>query len=153
MMSLSHLLSRRTFVTAIGLGIAGSALSLGRTGALARETNARTQPSSINIVIYDDKTDVDKRLFPLQQNVDYAFTIKSECKMGFHAFHIVNAKKERLLTIPNVGPGQTVPLKWMFIEAGDYTLVNEGLPGYLVPGSLTETKVTVEKSTADMASC
>jgi hypothetical protein len=148
MTSQSHLLSRRTFVTAIGFGIAGSALSLGRTDALARETNARTQPSAINIVLYDDKTDVDQRLFPLQQNVDYAFAIKSECKMGFHAIHIVNARKERLLTIPNVGPGQTVPLKWMFTDAGDYTLVNEGLSGYLVPGSLVETKLTVTKSTA-----
>jgi hypothetical protein len=148
MTSPSHLLSRRTFVTAIGIGIAGSAFSLGQTGALARETNARTQPSTINIVLYDDRTDVDKRLFPLQQNVDYDFAVKSECKMGFHAIHLVNSKKERLLTIPNVGPGETVPLKWMFIQAGDYTLVNEGLPGYLVPGSLVETKLTVTKSTA-----
>ncbi len=142
------LLSRRTFLTAIGLGIAGSAVSLRGASALVPEANARSQPSSISVVIYDDKTDVDKRLFPLQQNVDYSIAIKSECKTGFHAFHIVNAKKERLLTIPNVGPGQTVPLKWKFTEAGDYTLINEHLSGYLMPGRLVETKVTVEKSTA-----
>src|SRR4051794_13673636 len=153
MTSQSHLLSRRTFVTAISLGIAGSALSLGPTGALARETNARTNPSSISVVLYDDKTDVDKRLFPLRQNLDYAFAIKSECKTGFHAFHIVNAKNERLLTIPNVGPGQTVPMKWKFLEAGDYTLVNEHLSGYLTPGRLVETKVTVDKPTAKVSTC
>ena len=149
MMSQSQLLSRRTFLTAIGLGIAGSAVSLRRVSALVPEANARSQPASINVVIYDDKTDVDKRLFPLQQNVDYSIAIKSECKTGFHAFHIANAKKERLLTIPNVGPGQTVPLKWKFTEAGDYILINEHLSGYLTPGRLVETNVTVEKSTAE----
>jgi hypothetical protein len=141
------LLSRRTFVTAIGLGVAGSAISLGRVDALAAESNARTKPSSINIVLYDDKTDVDKRLFPLQQNLDYAFAIKSECKTGFHAFHIVNAKGEQLLTVPSLPPHQTVPLKWKFTEAGDYTLVNEHLAGYLKPRTLTEIKVTVQKAT------
>jgi hypothetical protein len=153
MMSQSHLLSRRTFLTAISLGIAGSAISLRGASALVPETNARTQPAAINIVLYDAKTDVDKRLFPLQQNVDYAFTIKSECKLGFHAFHIANAKNERLLTIPNVGPGQTIPLKWMFTEAGDYTLINEALSGYLMTGGVIVTKVTVEEPTANAATC
>ena len=149
MTSQPHLFSRRAFVAAMSLGIAGSVATLRGASALVPETNARTHPSSIAIVLYDDKTDVDKRLFPLQRNIDYAFAIKSECKMGFHAFHIVNAKKERILTIPNVGPGQTVPLKWMFTEVGDYALVNEGLSGYLVPSSLMETRLTVEKSTAE----
>jgi hypothetical protein len=153
MTSQPYLLSRRTFLTAVSLGIAGSAVSLGRVSALVPETNARSQPSSINIVLYDDKIDVDKRLFPLQQNLDYAFAVRSECKMGFHAFHIVNAKNDRLLTIPNVGPGQAVPLKWMFLEAGDYTLINEHLSGYLMPGGLVETKVTVENFTAEVSVC
>ena len=146
MTSQSHLLSRRTFLTAASLGIAGGVVSLKGASALVPETNARAQPSSINIVLYDEKCDVDQRLFPLQQNVAYPLVIKSECKT-FHAFHIANARSDRILTIPNVGPGQAIPLKWMFTEAGDYTLINERLSGYLMPGVIIETKVTVEKAT------
>jgi hypothetical protein len=148
MSSLQRLVSRRTFLAATSLSVIGSAVTLRGASAHVPEANAQTQPSSINVVLYDDKTDVDMPRF-LQRNFEYPFTIKSECKRGFHAFHIVNAKKERLLTIPNVGPGQTVPLKWTFLKAGDYTLVNEHLAGYLLPGSQTETKLSVEESTAE----
>jgi hypothetical protein len=44
-------------------------------------------------------------------------------------------------------------LKWKFLEAGDYTLINEHLSGYLMPGGLIETKVTVENSTAEASVC
>ena len=143
MSSQQRLVSRRTFLTAASLGVIGSVVALQSAGALVPEANARSQPSSLNISLYSDKMDIDQRLFPLQQKLDYAIAIKSECKT-FHAFHIANAKGERIVSIANVGPGQTVPVKWRFIEAGDYTLINERLPGYLTAAGLMETKFTVE---------
>lgn len=152
MMSQQLLLSRRTFLTAMSLGVVGSAVSLRGANALVPETNARTKPSSLNIVLYTDKMDIDQRLFPLQQKLAYSFAITSECMM-FHAFHIANAKGERLITIPNIGPGQTVTMDWMFDEAGDYTLINERFSGYLYPGGLMETTVTVAQSSGSEAVC
>lgn len=145
MASQPFLVSRRRFLSAMSLGVAGSVTALHDVRAFVPKTNARTQPSAINVVLYDDKTDVDRRLFPLQQGRSYSIAIRGEGKV-FHAFHIANARNKRLITIPNVGPGQTVSMKWKFTEAGEYTLINECLAGYLNKGGLIETKVTVEKS-------
>lgn len=142
----AQLITRRDFIAAMGIGIAGSVLALRGASAALPDSSARDQPSTLNVVMYEDKINVDLRLAPFQAGTSYTLSVHSECRV-FQGFAIENAKGETIASLQNVPPKQTATLDVTFPEAGDYDFINKSLGGYyIITPSTTKTTVTCEKA-------
>lgn len=139
----AQLITRRDFVAAIGIGIAGSALALHGASAAYPDSNARNQPSTLNVVMYEDKIDVDLRLAPFRAGTKYRLLVHSECPV-FEGFAIENARGETFASLQNVPPKQTSTLELTFPDAGDYVLVNRSLGAYIVEPYTNRRTIKVE---------
>jgi hypothetical protein len=141
-------ITRRDCLTAFGIGLAGVALTLRGASAALPDSNARAQPSTLNVVMYADKIDVDLRLAPFRAGTKYTLSVHSECQV-FQGFAIENSNGETVASLQNVPPKQTTTLDVTFPEAGDYAFVNKSLGGYyIVTPYTTKTTVKCEAATS-----
>lgn len=140
MVTRAQIMTRRDFVTALGLGLAGGALALHGAKAAYPDSNARAQPSTLNVVMFEDKINVDLRLAPFRAGTMYQLSVHSECRL-FQGFAIENASGEIIASLQDVPPKQTATLDVTFPAAGDYMFVNKSLGGYYIIEPYTTRKI------------